>query len=301
MGLSMKEIELSGKASSAGKTPIKVLITGLTRNCRTTLVPSMNQLQILFGLDVSLSYFLVESDSSDGTRQLLGRIAGENARFHYKSLGDLVPKIPNRIQRIAYCRNEYLSYLWDQLESGTNIDYVVVADFDGVNSRISPPHTAKQLFSPETIVSANQRGPYYDILALRASAWIDEDYRISIKKDMKNWNRLTGFLNFVSLKQRRISKNETPIQVSSAFGGLTIYPTHLLDGCKYEPTELAPGIWECEHVGFNARVLKNGGRIIIRPNLRNRGPLAHTLFARLLPGFVLRGFIALGTRNAPKK
>jgi hypothetical protein len=293
----MLKNELPGEISSDAQKPIKILIAGLARNCRTTLVPSIRQLQTLFGPDVSLSYFLVESDSTDGTQQLLEKLAREIPGFNYKALGNLEPEIPSRILRIAHCRNQYLGYLRDQLTSGGGIEYLVVADFDGVNSRISPRQTVEKLFSRSTIVSANQKGRYYDILALRASSWVEEDYRTSISQDSTNVNRFTGYLNFVSLKQRRISKNEPPIQVESAFGGLTIYPAQLLDGCKYEPKELSPGIWECEHVGFNAQALKNGGQIIILPNLRNKGPIGHTLFASLLPRFVVKGLVALGKRR----
>jgi len=290
---------LSEDSASIAERPIEILIAGIVRDCQRTIVPSITQLQILLGFSVNLSYFLVESDSTDGTKLILDQLSSKNPRFNYKSLGNLTPEIPDRIQRIAYCRNHYLSHLSDQLALGTKIDYLVVADFDGVNSRISPPQKIEELFPPETIVSANQKGRYYDILALRASSWVEEDYRISITKDSNNHNRFTGFLNFVSLKQRRISKNDPPVQVESAFGGLAIYPTHLLNGCKYEPKELSSGIWECEHVGFNAQALRNGASIIILPDLRNKGPLAHTLFARWLPGFVLKGLIALRTGRVP--
>ena len=297
----MTKNELPGEISSDARKPIKILIAGLARNCRTTLVPSIRQLQTLFGSDVSLSFFLVESDSTDGTQQLLEKLAREIPRFNYKALGNLEPEIPSRILRIAHCRNQYLRYLRDQLTSSNGIEYLVVADFDGVNSRISPPQTIETLLSRGTIVSANQKGRYYDILALRASSWVEEDYRTSISKDQTSLNRFTGYLNFVSSKQRRISKNDPPIRVESAFGGLAIYPVHLLDGCKYEPKKLSSGVWECEHVGFNAQALKNGGQMIILPSLRNKAPLAHTFFAFLLPGLVLKGLIAWGERSFKKK
>jgi hypothetical protein len=297
----MMKYELPGEISSDAQKPIKILIAGLARNCRTTLVPSMGQLENLFGPDVSLSFFLVESDSIDGTQQLLEKLSREIPRFNHKALGNLELEIPNRILRITHCRNQYLRYLRDQLTSGNRIEYLVVADFDGVNSRISPPQTVEKLFSRDTIVSANQKGRYYDILALRASSWVEEDYRTSISNDPHNRNRFTGYLNFVSSKQRRISKNNPPIKVESAFGGLAIYPIHLLDGCKYEPKELSSGVWECEHVGFNAQALKNGGKMIILPSLRNKSPLAHTFFSFLLPGLVFKGLIALGERSFKKK
>ena len=288
---------MAEEISSEAHKPVEILIAGLARNCGTTLVPSAEQLEILFGPDVSLSFFLVESDSTDGTRNLLELLSRENPRFKYKSLGNLEPEIPDRIQRIAHCRNHYLTHLHNQLAQGIKVEYLVVEDFDGVNSRISPPRTIEELFLRDTIVSANQRGPYYDVLALRSQSWVEEDYRVSIAKDPCGPDRLTGFMKFVSSKQRRISKSEPPIKVESAFGGLAIYPVHLLDGCRYDPIELSPGVWECEHVGFNAQVLRNGGQMIILPSLTNQGPLAHTIVARWLPEPLLTRLVQLRSWN----
>jgi hypothetical protein len=273
--------------------PIEILIAGIVRDCRKTMVPSINQLQNLLGPNVNLSYFLVESDSTDGTKLILKQLSDRNLRFNYKSLGNLAPEIPDRIRRIAHCRNQYISYLQDQLAMGKKIDYLLVADFDGVNARVSLRAAGQKLLSRDTIVSANQKSFYYDILALRAPSWVEEDYRISMAKNLSSRDPLASFLKFVSSKQRRISKNESPINVLSAFGGLAIYPVPLLDGCRYEPKELTPDIWECEHVGFNAQALSNGGQMVILPTLRNRGSLMHTLFAHRLPRHVLQILILL--------
>jgi hypothetical protein len=273
--------------------PIEILIAGIVRDCRKTIVPSINQLRNLLGLNVNLSYFLVESDSTDGTKLILERLSNKNPSFNYKSLGNLAPEIPDRIRRIAYCRNQYISYLQDQLAMGKKIDYLLVADFDGVNARVSLSAAGQNLLSSDTIVSANQKGFYYDILALRAPSWVEEDYRISMTKNLSSRDPLASFLKFVSLKQLRISENEPPLKVLSAFGGLAIYPVPLLDGCRYEPKELAPDIWECEHVGFNAQALSNGGQMVILPTIRNKGSLLHTLFAHRLPRHALQILILL--------
>ena len=276
---------------------IEILVAGIVRNCRRTIEPSIKQIQKLFGPGFNLSYFLVESDSTDGTNLLLEQLSTNNPRFNYKSLGNLEPEIPDRIQRIAHCRNQYMIHLRDQMAQNAKFDFLLVADFDGVNSRISLSLPVERLLSRATIVSANQKGPYYDILALRAPSWVEEDYRMSIASNPNPRYPFTGYLNFVSLKQRRISKSDPPIRVESAFGGLAIYPVHMLEACKYEPKELSSGFWECEHVGFNAQALRNGGQMIILPNLRNKGPLAHTFLVRWIPRFVLE---FLGGFRAPK-
>jgi hypothetical protein len=292
---------LSEEPAPVAERRIEILIAGIVRDCRKTIAPSINQLNKLLGPNVNLSYFLVESDSTDGTKLMLEQLSNKNPRFNYKSLGNLAPEIPDRIRRIAYCRNRYISYLQDQLAMGKKIDYLLVADFDGVNARVSHRAAGQKLLSNDTIVSANQKGFYYDILALRAPSWVEEDYRISMTKDRTGRDPLTSFLRFVSLKQRRISKNEPPIKVLSAFGGLAIYPVPLLDGCRYEPTELAPDIWECEHVGFNAQALSNGGQMVLLPSLWNRGSLLHTLFAHRLPRYALQILILLGVPSLFRK
>jgi hypothetical protein len=287
----MSKSILSEESAPFSKGQIEILVTGIARNCRRTIEPSIKQIQKLFGPCVNLSYFLVESDSTDGTNLLLEKLSTKNPRFNYKSLGNLEPEIPDRIQRIAHCRNQYMLHLRDQMAKNAKFDFLLVADFDGVNSRISLCPPIERLLSTATIVSANQKGPYYDILALRAPSWVEEDYRISIANHPNPSYPFTGYLKFVSLKQRRISQGDSPIRVESAFGGLAIYPVHLLDGCKYEPKELLSGIWECEHVGFNDQAQRNGGQMIILPDLQNRGPAEHTFLVRWLPRFVL-GFLA---------
>lgn len=280
---------------------IEILIAGVVRDCRKTIGPSIKQLQDLFGSSFNLSYFLVESDSTDGTKLALEQLATRHPRFNYKSLGDLAPQIPDRIRRIAHCRNQYLSHLQGQLAMGARIEYLVVADFDGVNLRIHFPEPKVTLVSAGTIVATNQNGFYYDILALRASNWVEEDYRISLAKAPNGNDPLSNSLKFVSSKQRKISKSEPPIKVTSAFGGLAIYPVPLLDGCWYEPKQLSQDIWECEHVGFNACALRNGGQMIILPNLRNRGSLGHTLFAHRFPRCALQILIKLGVPSLFRK
>jgi hypothetical protein len=214
---------MTENSSPEGSTPIpnksvEILIAGIVRDCRRTIVPSINQLENLLGPNVKLSYFLVESDSTDGTKLILERLSKKNPRFNYKSLGNLAPEIPDRISRIVYCRNQYISYLQDQLAMGKKIEYLLVADFDGVNAQVSLRAAGQKLLSSDTIISANKKGFYYDILALRALSWVEEDYRISITKDRSSRDPLTSFIKFVSLKQHQISKNEPPLKVLSAFG-----------------------------------------------------------------------------------
>jgi hypothetical protein len=58
-----------------------------------------------------LSFFVVESDSSDGTAEALARLSASNDNFRFTSLGNLSEVFRKRTERIAVCRNRYLEEL----------------------------------------------------------------------------------------------------------------------------------------------------------------------------------------------
>jgi hypothetical protein len=91
--------------------------------------------------------------------------------FRFASLGQLQPTIPGRTDRIAHCRNRYLQEIAENPEYA-DIDFVVVADFDNLNTLVSAK-SFRSCFKRQDwdVCTANQRGPYYDIFALRHPTW----------------------------------------------------------------------------------------------------------------------------------
>ena len=78
--------------------------------------------------------FIVESDSSDNTVQILEDLSTADKRVRFVSLGRIEGSIPNRLERLKYCRNEYIQELRNNPEY-QDCGLIVVADLDGINIR----------------------------------------------------------------------------------------------------------------------------------------------------------------------
>lgn len=279
----------------------RVLVVGTVRDSTTNLKRTFKMLsRMIRSLGGSPSFFLVESDSRRATLKTLDNLKHRNANIEFQSLGNLAREIPDRVSRIAYCRNKYLEYLESQLTADNRFTHVVIADFDGVNTNVKYPKEPKLLFTETTVVCTNQRTRYYDILALRSNGWVNQDYRLDVLSGIHQGKDIASCYNAAAWsKQVHISPTSEPLSVASAFGGLAIYPSSLLSGSRYSPKKLNDGIHECEHISISQQVLRRGGSIQILPRLRNRGSWEHTvmaswlgrLFLALTPRALMDGFI----------
>ena len=151
----------------------EVLIVGLVRNCEASLESEVKILRASFKDFKKVSFFLVESDSTDGSLEALRELAIRIPNFKFLSLGNIRQSISDRIERIAHCRNAYLDYV---RTTSDKFDYIVVADLDGVNNLLTKEKVATcWKFDGWSACTANQTGPYYDIYALRAPGWSEMD------------------------------------------------------------------------------------------------------------------------------
>jgi len=82
-----------------------------------------------------ISWFLVESDSSDNTSKILKNLQANYENFEYVELGNLKTTIPDRIERIRFCRNQYVNFIRAPLHR-VEWEYVVIADLDGMNKKL---------------------------------------------------------------------------------------------------------------------------------------------------------------------
>ncbi len=114
---------------------MQILIVGTVRNCEKTLNDTINYLDNAFKFVSKIEYLIIESDSQDNTIECLNLIKDSKQNFNFKSFGKLRNTIPERTKRIAFCRNEYLKYL--RSEKYAEMQYLVVADFDGVINEIN--------------------------------------------------------------------------------------------------------------------------------------------------------------------
>jgi len=273
----------------------RVLVVGLVRNASGTIDMDVQRLRFALGSFGRVGWLLVESDSTDRTVEDLHRLAKTVPGFRFLSLGQLQPLLPLRTQRIAHCRNAYLESL-DQHADCADVDLVVMADFDGINTLVDEAGILSCWARDDwDVCTANQAGPYYDIWALRHPLWSPGDYKSSYRFLVDHGVKTECALQATLLTKMIVLPADSPwIAVDSAFGGLAIYRRELLRGLRYVGLA-ADGQEVCEHVSMHAQICSHGGRIFINPGMVCAGANEHTRALR--PGRKLLRFV----RTAAKR
>lgn len=265
----------------------KVLIVGTVSNVSRNLESEASRVYRALRRFKYISWFLVESDSSDNTSEILRKLKGKYVHFEYVELGDLKSIIPDRIERIRYCRNQYVNFIRAPL-NGLVWDYVVIADLDGMNKKIDEKGVNSCFDgSPEwDACFANQKNGYYDLFALRVSGWMPnncfDDFTTEIARIPIKFLRTTNSLQrlqrnlkldnakkiSIYKKMRVIPRNNNWIKVDSAFGGFGIYRTEVFSEYNYDKygTKLSQ---VSEHVDFHLKLNSTGKELYINPNLIN--------------------------------
>jgi hypothetical protein len=215
--------------------------------------------------------FLVESDSTDTTLEVLTRFQ-KKGTLEFQSLGFLEDSLPNRIERIRYCRNIYVDFI---RISEKKYDYIVVADLDGMNKGLKRKAFSKVFSANQQwhMCSANQKFGYYDVYALRASNWSEGDYQRElqnkiggVKLSYMQEDRLRK--SVIYSKMRRVPRSSEWIRVDSAFGGLAVYKPEVFKIFDYS-ARTCEEFLECEHVTLHRKMNETGMKIFICPEMIN--------------------------------
>ena len=212
----------------------KVLIVGLTRNCEDVIEREVLKINSAFSEAKSINWLVIESDSDDGTLTKLKNLS-KNDNFEFITLGKLQNQYPMRVERISKCRNVYLEKLRTDTKYN-DIDYVVVADLDGVNSELTATAVKScwQLTEEWDACFANQSRAYYDIWALRHKVWSPNDCWQTYNFLCSNGvNKLSALEAAAYSRCININRNAPPIKVDSAFGGLGIYKKDAIFSSTY--------------------------------------------------------------------
>lgn len=243
-----------------------ILITGLARDVSNVIEREVLQLKEAFADFAKVSFFIVESDSVDGTAEKLRMLESRIENFQFLSLGAIQNHIPDRIARLAHCRQICADFVVTE-----KFDYVAVSDLDGTNSLLRKE--AVQSCWMQTnwdACFANQRGLYYDIYALRHKEWCTQDYSQDIAfLESNGIHPMKARRMAVLNKQRKIAPDSSWIEVDSAFGGLGIYTAKCFSISKYDYIDSKTSRTICEHVRFHEGVRYFGGRLFINPQLIN--------------------------------
>ena len=249
----------------------KIFIVGLVRNCEDTIEKEFNIINTAFSEAKSLNWLVIESDSDDGTLNVLEKLKSKEF-FDFISLGTLASKYPKRTERITICRNRYLKEIREN-KKYIDSDFIVVADLDGVNSGLtqSAVKSCWEITQKWDACFANQSTAYYDIYALRHKTWCPNDCFETRDLLMKHGiSKFKARQAAIFSRMLSIKPYEEPIEVESAFGGLGIYVKNALITAEYKG--LSPNGKElCEHVNLHSTMREQGFRLYIVPSLINGG------------------------------
>jgi len=232
-----------------------VIFVGTVRDVEKYIETSLQHIEECAKKFNDYCVVIYENDSKDRTRQLLQELKHHN--YHY-IFEDGVQE-PRRTVRIAHGRNRILDTI-RALNARSYYDYMIAVDMDDRNQTGSYVKTMDTCFQYDTgswdVMTANQRGKYYDIWALRKKHDMDGDY--IYRPDLeRNRNYPVGGL----------------LAVDSAFGGVGIYKLSAIRSgatCRYigvyeanNPDGIPPDTEKCEHVDFNQCLRRQGGTIFI--------------------------------------
>ena len=263
----------------------KIIFATTTRNPGKAFLKSLFQMVEIGKKFGDYRVIIVESDSSINLDKYFANISS-NKKIIVKRLGSLKDKIEFghlRTERIAFSRNTYIN----QILKSPNLlsfDYLAMYDSDGASRMITYDSlkTAIKIDIDWTAQFSNQLIFYYDIFALRAKGWVDENPKLTRKKvyDVTK-NHKEAFLKSISSKMKHIPTNSSLISVESAFGSFGIYKVNDINNALYVGNN--NGLPICEHVSFNLDLASNNKKLYINPALiSSLGFPQHTLLPKIL-------------------
>tara|TARA_B110000977_G_scaffold201481_1_gene296282 strand:- start:2015 stop:2881 length:867 start_codon:yes stop_codon:yes gene_type:complete len=266
---------------------VNILIVGTIRDVAGSIAKELTNISNAFSGSNKVKFILVESDSKDNTANEINKLRSD-LDITLIEMGHLEDRMPLRTERIAECRNAYLKVI--EKDEFSSFDLVVVADLDGVNLRLKKESVLKlwQTDVPWDVCFGNPKGRYYDLWALRHTEWCPGDCWVNYKTDRINrMNKFQAYQKNILSKMLNIPKDNPPILVSSAFGGLGIYRRIDLVGLRYQCINDKGGE-TCEHVSINSELTARGKKLYIMPFLENSGSTEAIRYTQFPYGIVIK-------------
>jgi hypothetical protein len=246
----------------------EILIAGPARNNADTLTTEVDTLLNSVAGFKNSYCLVVESDSTDNTLNSLENLKNLIPSFDYISLGHLAKKMPRRTERLAFARNHILEEVCNNPKYAS-VDYVVMADLDGINRSITREkiEACWELTEPWDVITAVQSDRYYDIWALRHPDWNPIDC-FTQRSRLESVIGKEAANNLAVKAKQVVLPSLGMIEVDSAFGGLGIYKRDALLAGRYIGLDDS-GNEACEHICFHTDLRKAGYRIFINCALVN--------------------------------
>lgn len=242
-----------------------VLVCGCARDVEKYLPGVLKNFARIGALFKDARYAVCENDSKDKTLDVLRSWKRDDtANRSVISLTGLDKRFKTRTERLPECRNALLDALWEK-----SADFMIMMDMDGICEEPIPEESILSCFKYPldgwAAMTANISSKYYDIWALR-SEWCPYDCWKMV------WNRPPDMTSdqavekFIHAHKKHIPRDLQQIEVESAFGGLGVYQTRFLKGCRYSRKSTFHDM-DVEHCAFNQAIRRNGGKVFINPAL----------------------------------
>lgn len=252
-----------------------ILVAGCIRNVGNKLIKDLEIVKKAIHNFKKKSFLLIESDSTDNTRDVLSECEQKIENFKSIPLGKISDQYKFRTETIAYCRNIYVDRINND-DTYKDIDLDLIVDLDGINNLLNH-ESISSCFEKYNwdAVFANQKNAYYDIFALRHEYWSPTDCRQELDF-FEKYRKTRSFNYWHSIYSKMIEIPETSewIKVNSAFGGAAIYKKQCFKNNFYVGRIKDKEI--CEHVKFNENLVKKGFNLYICPKFINSNTNEHT-------------------------
>jgi len=267
----------------------KIIFSGLSKNCLESTkknVYSIIELRKNYK-DLDVEFYIVDSDSNDGTKEYLFEISKQLDFIKFFNLDGLEEKFNSRIERIAECRNICIQQI-QKTSTSKELLYIPM-DLD-INlfeiTDIEKFYLIMENFTSQKNIDALfpvSEPFYYDIFALRAKGWINFNSQLIVNSLKRFFLIGSFFINYLFIfryqwSSKKISRKD--ISIISAFGGMGIYKIYQdkVKQLKYITSEKNTD-YVSEHISFN----KNFENLKMDINWKIPAPSEHVMYKALQP------------------
>ena len=244
-------------------TDKKLAVCLLARDCAPRLDATFRQLDQLFGQFASVHIFIVENNSTDGTRALIEAYARKSPNVMADCFDDAALDALHRIERLALLRNRALSLV--KTCADFEPDYLLMADADVGLSLGRLAHILKK--APSDWVSLSANGRYYlraaglrlPVLYYDLFAYVPAGSGTVMLSESE-------MLNSRFTLQRQLRRHRF-VPCRSAFGGVSVYRYAAVKDNLYtaeKNTRTEDFEYLCEHIPFTLRLSPWGNSYICR-------------------------------------
>ena len=253
----------------------RIVFAGLARNVAKRVHKNIHNCVLLGSFFATYKVVIFENDSDDGTREMIKEIASQNSnvllvecvsnpdcRFDMCDLYTYGIMNENRIDRMAFFRNVYLSIVYDKF---SDYDYLCVLDLD-VDGVIPISGLAHALACPLewSCICANGRfgipGTFglldtmYDAMALCLT---ERDIECAKRGERSMRHLLSKYLRLMYMSHFEKGIHDGFVPVLSAFNGVAIYKLRDIVGMYYRKG------YTCEHISLHDQMVHANKKVLI--------------------------------------